>query len=73
MPKIVIVDDVPSTPLLLPMSSHNIASAKWHSAGYSWVEPKMPTQNNNIALADLSPLDSSSITSTLERTPPQLP
>ena len=41
------------------MSSRDIASAKRHSAGFSWVEPETPTRNDNFpSSSDLSPSNS---------------
>ncbi|KAI9433175.1 Ion transport protein-domain-containing protein [Lactarius indigo] len=59
VPEIIVVDDVPSTPPPLPMSSRDITSARRHSAGFSWIEPETPTRHDQSGPSDFSPLGGS--------------
>ncbi|KAH8980165.1 Ion transport protein-domain-containing protein [Lactarius hatsudake] len=58
VPEIIVVEDVPSTPPPLPMSSRDITSARRHSAGFSWIEPETPTRHDQSGPSDFSPLGS---------------
>jgi len=59
VPEIVVVEDMPSTPPPLPVSSRDITSAKRHEAGFSWVEPETPTRHDHFSPSDFSPLGGS--------------